>query len=217
VLSLPLLPWYCRATINRYGFNSAGAEAAAAHLESFCAQAERHPDIKPGKAVGPAAPVQANIQQYAQLHCVWVCLFALCVASPWESASLVNPNQGLWGSLNRHSEVEQWVAVAPLSAGDIKPGGLWNSLNTPCGVQQCVAAAPLSANDVGRLQLLSCAFVWPCGCMDFAAASPWCLLLSTVQGQEANVVPTTLRNSCRLHTWCMDSLSTDRVSCIVFV
>lgn len=39
----------CRATINRYGFNSAGADAAAGHLDSFWVQAERHPDIKPGE------------------------------------------------------------------------------------------------------------------------------------------------------------------------
>lgn len=37
-----------KATINRYGFNSAGADAAAGHLDSFWVQAERHPDIKPG-------------------------------------------------------------------------------------------------------------------------------------------------------------------------
>lgn len=47
----PATPAHCRATINRYGFNSAGAEAAAAHLDSFCVQAQRHPEIKPGKAV----------------------------------------------------------------------------------------------------------------------------------------------------------------------
>jgi hypothetical protein len=38
----------CRATINRYGFNSAGADAAAAHLDNFWVHAQRNPDIKPG-------------------------------------------------------------------------------------------------------------------------------------------------------------------------
>uniref|UniRef100_A0A383V1S4 Dihydroorotate dehydrogenase (quinone), mitochondrial n=1 Tax=Tetradesmus obliquus TaxID=3088 RepID=A0A383V1S4_TETOB len=37
-----------KATINRYGFNSAGADAAAHHLESFWKRVEHHPDIKPG-------------------------------------------------------------------------------------------------------------------------------------------------------------------------
>lgn len=37
-----------KATINRYGFNSAGADAAAAHLDNFWVHAQRNPDIKPG-------------------------------------------------------------------------------------------------------------------------------------------------------------------------
>jgi dihydroorotate dehydrogenase len=39
-----------RATINRYGFNSAGADAAASHLDNFWVHAQRNPDIKPGAA-----------------------------------------------------------------------------------------------------------------------------------------------------------------------
>eukprot|EP00775_Hariotina_reticulata_P012749 gene12749-12878_t len=37
-----------KATINRYGFNSAGADAAASHLESFWAAVEKYPDMKTG-------------------------------------------------------------------------------------------------------------------------------------------------------------------------
>lgn len=37
-----------KATINRYGFNSAGADAAAHHLETFWNGVEHHPHLKPG-------------------------------------------------------------------------------------------------------------------------------------------------------------------------
>jgi hypothetical protein len=45
----------CRATINRYGFNSAGADAAASHLENFWVHAQRNPDIKPGAATASSS------------------------------------------------------------------------------------------------------------------------------------------------------------------
>ena len=38
----------CRAVVNRYGFNSLGADAVQDNLEAFCAKAIKHPDIKPG-------------------------------------------------------------------------------------------------------------------------------------------------------------------------
>eukprot|EP00882_Tetradesmus_deserticola_P030848 GHRQ01034824.1.p1 GENE.GHRQ01034824.1~~GHRQ01034824.1.p1 ORF type:complete len:336 (+),score=109.21 GHRQ01034824.1:260-1267(+) len=37
-----------KAIINRYGFNSAGADAVAHHLETFWKRVEHHPDDKPG-------------------------------------------------------------------------------------------------------------------------------------------------------------------------
>lgn len=56
----------CRATINRYGFNSAGADAAAAHLDNFWAHAEQNPSIKPGTCfqvkLGPCLHVEHSAQ-----------------------------------------------------------------------------------------------------------------------------------------------------------
>jgi dihydroorotate dehydrogenase len=49
------LPPAARATINRYGFNSAGADGAFENLERFAQRAANDPSCKPGEPLQPAA------------------------------------------------------------------------------------------------------------------------------------------------------------------
>ena len=43
------VPLICSATINRYGFNSVGADAAEENLKLFTAKAAKDPEVKGGE------------------------------------------------------------------------------------------------------------------------------------------------------------------------
>lgn len=81
-----------RSTINRYGFNSAGAEAAAAHLDSFWSAAEKNPDIKPGATTGglcvhTCLVVVESVERGGVGLCVPVSLTCMCCCTHTHSST----------------------------------------------------------------------------------------------------------------------------------